>query len=187
MTNPNTFDDLPLKALASLQKLSDSVVGIQPIDTKSCRFFTGQLSEQCEVFTLGSEIGTWARMDGIYLYAIFLVTPNYEIDDLKEAFLRAKNAKKNDRAYARLNRNNTSKCFYVGSSRDLLTRLKQHLGYGPKGTFALQLAHWANPFELELELQCAKYHPGLATGIYQILEDTLWEDMRPMFGRKGMK
>lgn len=184
MTNPDTFDDLPIKARASLQKLSDLVVGIRPIDTKSWRFFTNGLSEQTAII---NEVSQWASKGYIYLYIIELVAQPYNISDLKEAFSEAKNTKRNDRAYARLNSDNISVCLYVGSSRGLPGRLKQHLGYGHKDTFALQLAHWASTFDLELEIQCAKYQLGQSAAVYQILEDILWEQMSPMFGRKGMK
>jgi len=61
------------------------------------------------------------------------------------------------------------------------------MGYGAKGTYALHLAYWANAFNLEIEFRCAKYKGGLAPDVYQVLEDTLWQEMSPMFGRKGAK
>jgi hypothetical protein len=185
MTVTIAFDTLPIRAQAYLKKLTDSVVGVLPVETNTWRFFTNTLSEHSEPPAILSEVSHWAEKKNIYLYTICLVTQQCNISELIAAFSKAKNTKKNDRAYPRLN--HISRCFYVGSSQDLPGRLKQHLGYGPKGTFALQLAHWANTFELELEFQCAKYQSGLAAEVYQILEDTLWEDMSPMFGRKGMK
>jgi len=87
MTNPDTFDDLPIKASASLQKLSDLVVGTRPIDTKSWRFFTNGLSEQTAII---NEVSQWASKGYIYLYIIELVAQPYNISDLKEAFSEAK-------------------------------------------------------------------------------------------------
>jgi hypothetical protein len=186
MTNTIAFDVLPTKAQVHLKNLSDSVVNVLPIETKAWRFFTNGLSEQSEQPTIINEVSQWAGKGYIYLYIIGLVT-QANISDLKEAFSEAKNTKRNDRAYARLNSDNISACLYVGSSRDITGRLKQHLGYGPRDTFALQLAHWASTFKLELEIQCAKYPLGHSAEVYQILEDTLWEQMSPLFGRKGMK
>ena len=54
-------------------------------------------------------------------------------------------------------------------------------------TYGLHLAYWANQLPLELEFECAKYQAGLDPQVYQALEDTLWDEMSPMFGRKGAK
>jgi hypothetical protein len=41
--------------------------------------------------------------------------------------------------------------------------------------------------DLELKFICAKYG-GLATpDVYQALEDTLWDQLQPIFGRKGRR
>jgi hypothetical protein len=76
-------------------------------------------------------------------------------------------------------------CFYVGSSRSLATRFRDHLGFGAKGTYALQLVHWAPPLSLQLEFVCARYAEDTPPEVIAVLEDTLWEARRPMFGRKG--
>ena len=73
------------------------------------------------------------------------------------------------------------------SSYNLLKRLKEHLGYGAKDTYALQLAHWAREMNLDIEVVCAEYPEGIGQEILQTLEDTLWETLKPMFGRKGQR
>jgi hypothetical protein len=97
--------------------------------------------------------------------------------------VKAKARKTRWRAYPHLNAQRT--CLYVGSSRSLATRLRDHLGFGPKGTYALQLLHWAPPLSLQLEFVCARYAEDTPTEVIAALEDTLWEARRPMFGRKG--
>jgi hypothetical protein len=66
-------------------------------------------------------------------------------------------------------------------------RLKEHLGYGAKATFSLQLAHWTTGLDLELKFICARYRNSAQPDVFQALEDTLWDLLQPMFGRKGRR
>lgn len=104
---------------------------------------------------------------------------------MANTFLTAKNRDK-DRAYARAGM--PSKCLYVGSSRSVATRLKEHLGFGssPK-TYALQFAHWAQGLDLSLKFCCARYLDSVPAGVMQALEDALWLELAPMFGRRGSR
>jgi hypothetical protein len=58
---------------------------------------------------------------------------------------------------------------------------------GSKSTYGLHLAHWAGSLPIELKFMCAKYQAGLDPQLYQALEDALWDEMSPMFGRRGAK
>ena len=102
---------------------------------------------------------------------------------VERAFVKAKDRKTHKRAYPHLNAPGT--CLYVGSSRSLATRFRDHLGFGPKGTYALQLVHWAPQLSLQLEFVCARYAEDTPAEVIAALEDTLWDARRPMFGRKG--
>ncbi|MBU2522008.1 MAG: hypothetical protein KKD50_07250 [Proteobacteria bacterium] len=74
-----------------------------------------------------------------YIYT-FCLPDNFLPDNVYNRYKNAKESKKSERAYARLNRK--SRCLYVGSSKGLIPRIKQHLGFGPKGTYAMQLCYW---------------------------------------------
>lgn len=120
------------------------------------------------------------------IYAISTVKPGKEAN-LLSAFSKSKNAKESERAYCRKNEE-PSRCLYVGSSRSFGSRLKQHLGYGPKDTYALNIRYWAVDFENEkLEVSYASYSKDISPATVQTLEDALWERQQPMFGRKGTR
>jgi hypothetical protein len=161
-----------------------------PIETNTWRFATNTLQPSTETPTIVLEVAQWAGKGNIYLYTICLATEQCDPSKIRTAFSTAK-AKKDGRAYPRLNSQSRpksqSRCLYVGSSEKVHQRLKEHLGYGAKGTYALHLAHWASQFLVQLEFKCAKYRAGLDPEIYQALEDALWNGMSPMFGRKGAK
>lgn len=184
MTDTIEFNTLPTKAQANLIRLSALVACVVPIETNTWRFATNMLRPSTETLSIVLEVAQWAGKGNVYLYTICLVTEQCDLSKIRNAFSTAK-ATQNGRAYPRLN--GQSRCLYVGSSKNVHQRLKEHLGYGAKGTYALQLAHWAGRFPAELEFKCAKYQTGLAPEVYQALEDTLWDEMSPMFGRKGAK
>ena len=184
MMVPIDFNSLPIKARADLLRLSELVAGIVPVETNAWKFATNQLQPGSELPAIVFDVAQWAAKGNIYLYVIRLVTEDVDLSAVEDTFLAAK-AKKDGRAYPRLN--GQSRCFYVGSSRYMRQRLKDHLGYGAIGTYGLHLAHWANHFPLELEFMCGKIQAGYDPKVYQLLEDALWDELLPMFGRKGAK
>jgi hypothetical protein len=81
-------------------------------------------------------------------------------------------------------------CLYVGKAENLTPRLRQHLGPLSTDTYAMHLSMWAPevlwdaPIHIEYwslaELQLSK--PAV-----QALEDYIWEESAPIFGKQGPK
>jgi len=86
-------------------------------------------------------------------------------------------------AFARLNKVDPSTVLYVGCSSDLSVRLRQHLGFGPNRTYALRLNKWMPACPMDLVV--AAYDPSASNDAILLLEETLWRDLKPMFGRPG--
>jgi hypothetical protein len=93
-----------------------------------------------------------------------------------------------------------TKILYVGSSRtDFYTRLHQHLGTSTGGlrTYALYLQQWALEGEqpLAITVECWHYDPDQLKKnqvlrhrlVLQTLENFLWKDVKPPFGREGAR
>lgn len=77
--------------------------------------------------------------------------------------------------------NHPSPVLYVGSSTTgLKSRIKQHVGDGPAGTYALHLKHW---FDGNYRIIVRIYDEPAE--VLQIIEDALSHDMEPAFGKKG--
>ena len=119
-----------------------------------------------------------------YIYA-FDLPDNFDLDSIYNKYKQAKKSKKSERAYARLNKK--SCCLYVGSSKELIPRIKQHLGFGHPGTFAMQLFYWCEDLELDITLKIYAFGNGVSTKAFQAFEDGTWDFLRPMFGRQGKK
>lgn len=105
-----------------------------------------------------------------------------DTDQCHKAFQRAKDIKK-DYSFALVNE--PCKVFYVGSSNNLKSRLKNHLGLSSKQTYSLQLAQWIKPFKGALRFTVYYFHEEVEQSILEALEDALWQELKPMFGRQG--
>ena len=181
----SAFAALPTQAQASLALLSREVEGVIPTEVGAWTIQVAELPQSTDKPPVVAEVETWANKSRVCLYYFECISPNAELATVERAFADAKAHEANNRAYPRLNRQNT--CFYVGSSQTVAKRLSEHLGYGAAGTYALQLIHWAQPLQLSLRFVCAKYSDETPYAIVQALEDALWEDKQPMFGRQGRK
>lgn len=84
-----------------------------------------------------------------------------------------------ERSCAKLN--SPSKVMYVGSSTTgLKNRICQHIGGGPKGTYALHLKYW---FKGQYQVSIKVYNES--SDVLQIIEDDLSDQLKPAFGKSG--
>ena len=124
----------------------------------------------------------------IQLPALYVIEVDEQdvADQLKNSFDAAR-ADKN-RGYVLPMRNDAvdgSTVLYVGSSRKIRQRLKQHLWQAPVGTYALNLRRWVPAIEgnIRVKVQNILGEPDPIT--IQDAEDALWRSLRPMFGKAG--
>lgn len=77
--------------------------------------------------------------------------------------------------------NSPSLVMYVGSSTTgLKNRIRQHIGDGPSGTYALNLRHWfSGKYKITIEV----YNEPIE--VLQIIEDNLAQELSPAFGKRG--
>lgn len=177
------FSRLSEKAAAHLADIGRRCVGVLPRDQREWAFNTASLKTG-SMLPLVDEVERW-KGSGSYIY-YFECLSSADAARSLESFSTAKVRDAGSRCYARPNAPNGA--FYVGGSKSIVTRLKQHLGYSAsKGTYSLQLLHWAPRLSLDLVFACARYYPRPPQEVLQALEDTLWDSKRPMFGRRGAR
>lgn len=119
------------------------------------------------------------------LYVIRLGEADAErvsLDQVQDRFAGAKDRGRG-LAFAKLNLVDPSPVLYVGSSLRLSARTKQHLGFGPADTYALRLNRWLP--KCSLDLVVAAFDRNASRDAVLFLEETLWQDLKPMFGRPG--
>lgn len=116
---------------------------------------------------------------------IILTNENIKIEDIEAA---KKKLKAEGFGMFRINcknienNPNQTKCLYVGSSKKLRDRLKQHIGITSKSTYALHLNKWWKNKKIEIEIYEVVDFDNI-----QLYEDCLWQKNRPILGREGKK
>lgn len=135
------------------------------------------------------EIGTWSNKDRV-IY-IFKISSPKSPSDLLRKFTDAKNNEKSSsdpkkrKAFAKIN--SASETLYVGSSRNLNSRLRQHFGYKDKTTYSMQLKHWIDKECIEnISINVWKYK-SIDQHVLQAIENHLWDTLKPMLGKRGGK
>lgn len=73
---------------------------------------------------------------------------------------------------------------YVGRSKKLRTRLRQHLGAESRGIYSMHLQRWATGNDATVGISYMKFE-RMEDLFVQAIEDGLWASLRPLFGRKG--
>jgi hypothetical protein len=78
-------------------------------------------------------------------------------------------------------------CLYVGSSKtDVYKRLKEHIGnYDYKKLSALHLRQWWQDAALKISIY--QFEDGIEDSMLQFIEDRVWENQKPLLGKKGPK
>jgi len=178
------FKALPEHTREHLLQLAARVTDVVPIEIGSFRISTRKLNSNIEQKTLLDEVAARTHKNYLYLYYVQVMN-NPDLAEVKRSFSNAKEREKKRRAYPRFNRQ--SAFFYVGSSSNISQRFKEHLGYGSEKTYSIRLAHWAGSLNLELDFVYARYRESIAPDVIQVIEDTLWDTLSPMFGRKGKR
>ena len=73
-------------------------------------------------------------------------------------------------------------CLYVGSSKDIRKRLKEHLGLIGKTTFSLHLSEWYKNKVITVELYEVSNEEEM-----HLYEDLLWDEYKPLLGKQGRR
>lgn len=179
------FNSLPENTRAALTALATAVSTVRPTATQTFAFRTGALVPGQEPAALVKEVADWAAGDGRFVYYFEADADETSMAQLHRAIAAARETKHEARKYARLFAPN--RVLYVGGSASLRSRFREHLGYGNKAVFAMQLAYWANVCDVPVRFTAARYSTSISNEVLGALEDQLWSQLRPMMGRQGRK
>ncbi len=172
----NRHDGLEVRASIKLRKLAGKVAHLEPIRIYSEDFARPEKEEDFTSIFSGSSLA---------LYSISF--PNAECDAIYNAFAEARNEARDGRSYSRLlpkPQARESRCAYVGSSENLVKRMKEHFGFGHKATYALHMNRWANDLG-PVRIEVREYQQKTEKTLILILEDAWSDELIPLFGRRG--
>lgn len=167
-----------------LRDTAIQVLELAPTTSKSFVFNTSQLTIGTIPSFFLSQVSKWV-VDGQRHIYYFKIIDDSALAQVYRQYEKAKKDRHAGRAYARLNRQ--SKYLYVGGSKNVVLRTKDHLGYGSRTTYTMQLAYWAHDLAMNIEFYCMRFNGDVNLRALQALEDGLWEELKPMLGRQGAK
>jgi hypothetical protein len=125
--------------------------------------------------------------DHVYIFQV------KEVETIENLRVRMQNARENASDYSKINDEcPRSTTLYVGRSKTLRARLRQHLGSNAKCVYSLHLQRWAKPVRARLSIAILpfKFDAELSLMhdlLVQSIEEGIWESLKPAFGRKGGK
>jgi hypothetical protein len=178
------FKNLHYKTRQSIESLAGLVSSTQPTAIHQWNIDTRQLNPLMkQIPPLIGQIAQLCPSEHLALYCFEIISPEMDSEEILDVYAQAKEDK--GRSYARMNK--ASQTLYVGSSRSLSKRIREHLGFGFPRTYAIHLAYWAPKLALQLRLHATLYPVDSAPKAVQALEDCLWESLKPMLGRQGQR
>ncbi|MFA7667933.1 MAG: hypothetical protein WCX93_01155 [Burkholderiaceae bacterium] len=78
------------------------------------------------------------------------------------------------------------RAIYVGRSHSPRERFKQHLLESAGGTYGIHFQSWSCELHLHVEFFCYQFR-GLGDLAAQVLEDGLWDHLKPILGKRGAR
>jgi hypothetical protein len=78
------------------------------------------------------------------------------------------------------------RAIYVGRSYSPRERFKQHLLESAGGTYGIHFQSWSRELHLHVDFFCYQFR-GLGDLAAQVLEDGLWDHLRPILGKRGAR
>lgn len=155
----------------------------QPTRPLVFKFNSKNLADRQKVDFLLKEI---AAIQGSCIYRILISDIKYcsRIKQCFGNFWKVNNPKpKGEKRHVSRFIKNDSCCLYVGSKRSKVNdRIKQHFGYGPARTYSLSLSYWFPP---KVDLILEVYPVKVGNELLVMLEQSMWEGSKPMFGKQS--
>ena len=104
-------------------------------------------------------------------------------------------SKYNEENFDDKDKENSLNCLYVGSSKELKSRLREHCDDKPKGPYAMHIGSWKNWLtqeelkngQIKIEILKLENQNEYFPDQIQFYEDVLWDYYKPLLGRRGSK
>ncbi len=148
----------------------------ESIEPKVFKFTFADLSEDKRNSIVISQV----PKKGKWIYSLTTDQP----ETIAEIFGKMSKEDKKEWKLPRYNGFSGNNSLYVGSSNSLRKRIEEHCGFGYKGTFSLKLNRFVCADNIAFELKCFEIETDNQT-ILQNIEDGLWRELKPMFGKPG--
>lgn len=187
MFEESEFNSAVISAAEQLRKVQAALKDLRCPEIRSLIVNLSMLTHEVIEETLDDVPSGHARVDKDADFIYIIRVPQNRIDAVAELRELLGEARKIGGDYARINpraeslRTNT---IYVGRSKTLRARLRQHLGAKSGGVYSLHLQRWATSVDVDIQISYLKF-AGADDLLVQAIEDGIWQSLTPAFGRKG--
>jgi len=166
---------------AAQQALRESTCSqIAPLTINLSELSDKRIGEMLDTLPMG-----YGKSEKGYDYIYVIQVQDEQAGVVTKLRAQLEEAKKTLHDYSKINsENKETKTLYVGRSKTLRARLKQHLGTEGRGVYSLHLQRWATGNNAEIAVFIMKFN-SVESSLIQTVEDTLWAYLKPAFGRKG--
>ena len=129
-----------------------------------------------------------SKMNGRFIYIITNTGTDKSIERIRKTYSKFDISNKprvNNVTFniSRFNKKHSTNTLYVGTSKSIKSRIKQHLGYGPKRTYSMDLVHWF-PNQIDISLSIYKVSTNNEFAI-ELIEQAIWDLKEPQFGKRS--
>lgn len=122
----------------------------------------------------------------IYVFSYSELVPQKLINTLRNCADESLKSIGQARAFPKCNDHVEGHCLYVGHSHKIEARFKDHLGFGAARTSSLHLNHWDGHPHDEI-IFTARRLSSPDKLLAQLLEEFLWDELRPLLGKRSGK
>ena len=154
----------------------------------SFSFNTRDLSPEV-IESLAGKIDTKGKIgQAIYIFRLSCSTPCKKISKEFEnaRAIQQSSSYRGKKNLCKPNKGNEGPVLYVGRSENPRGRFKEHLRTCEYGTYSMHLASWASSLEIMIDFELYNF-VDVHSNAVQIVEDALWDHLRPMLGRRGQR
>ncbi len=173
--------------------LSERARALDEAEFSSVFEFTASTKQLADLYEVRSRVpGKWLRerlgpCSGNRCFYKISVEDRLERAKLQAEFHVAQGT---ERSYELPQLNKTiwdSPVLYVGTSRDIVKRLKDHLFRAPGKTFAMNLGLWAEDISAQVKVEAFYVKSSQAEMLAADIENSLWDIEKPCLGKRGGK
>ena len=185
MFTPTDFSKAIASAMSQLQTVQQALQGITCPEIASLTINLRDLSEERIGERLDAVPTGYGKSEKGSDYVYVIQVQDEQAGRVTTLNAQLDEARKSADDYCRVNSENTNTdTLYVGRSKTLKARLRQHLGAENRGIYSMHLQRWATGNDTEISISYMRFE-NKEDLLVQAIEDGLWASLRPAFGRKG--
>ncbi|MEQ8881301.1 MAG: GIY-YIG nuclease family protein [Cyclobacteriaceae bacterium] len=179
------FETAVKRSIKQSEKLLESLKTVRLLDLKQTKIKSNTLFKNRE--SIYDQISVYKEGEK-FIYVFSICKWEVNVNKIKDAYavFDVRNKPRvlgKTHNTSRYNHQHNSEFLYVGSSKNLIQRIKQHLGDGNKRTYSLDLIYW---FPKDVDIAINIYSlSSQEQELIETIEQAIWDEAKPLFGKRS--